>query len=209
MRRIPNIYRAICLLAVFPLLVWSCRGAGPTEEGPASRRQNELAYDERGFDPLELPSDTQLVPVQFPVSGDLHGEDQVIDIVDHPAGLFADGLTADREDIDTVNSQAFRVQLFTSKLYGEARRALAVAEEIFDCPVRIDYEVPYYKVRVGGFADRDDAEDYRQRAKAAGYSEAWVVVTAVGVKSTEPLYDEVIPVDSGSATNGYEGDDGE
>ena len=73
--------------------------------------------------------------------------------------------------------------------------AVQVAEEIFDRPVYLDYEVPYFKIRVGSFFDRDQAEDYMMRARAAGYKEAWVVVTNVAVREAAPLYfDEPYPV---------------
>ncbi len=95
---------------------------------------------------------------------------------------------------DSVNGQAYRIQLYTSKLYGEARHELRVAQEIFDRPVFLDYEVPYYKIRVGSFADRDKADEYLQRVKAAGYSTAWVVIVNVGVKEAAPLYRDTAPV---------------
>ena len=55
----------------------------------------------------------------------------------------------------------------------------------------LDYEVPYYKVRVGSFGSREEAEEYQQRAKAAGYRNAWVVMVNLGVKEAKPLYDEM------------------
>ena len=95
------------------------------------------------------------------------------------------------QPVDTINSQAFRVQLFTTKLYREAQEAVRTAEEIFDQSVYVDYEVPYFKVRVGSFADRDAAEDYQQRAKAAGYRNAWVVMVNVSIREATPLYDNL------------------
>ncbi|MBU0984142.1 MAG: SPOR domain-containing protein, partial [candidate division Zixibacteria bacterium] len=91
----------------------------------------------------------------------------------------------------SANNQAFRVQIFTSKLYNDARQALRVAEEIFDRQLYIDYEVPYFKVRVGSFDTRDAAEAYQLKAKAAGYGNAWVVLVTVGVVEAAPLYDDL------------------
>ncbi len=111
------------------------------------------------------------------------------------------------EPIDTLNNQAFRVQILTTKVYGEARTALRVAEEIFDRPVFMDYEVPYFKLRVGNFAERETAENYQQRAKAAGYTKAWVVVVTVGVEEPAPLY-ETLPATVGDSLD-YEYDQGQ
>ena len=102
------------------------------------------------------------------------------------------------EQIDTLNNQAFRVQILTTKVYGEARTALRVAEEIFDRPVFMDYEVPYFKLRVGNFAEREIAENYQQRARAAGYTNAWVVVVTVAVEEPAPLY-EISPATAGDS----------
>ena len=50
-------------------------------------------------------------------------------------------------------------------------------------------------VRVGGFSDRYEAEDYMQLAKAAGYTNAWVVVVNLVAGGDEPLYDSSVPVE--------------
>lgn len=146
--------------------------------------------DGRGYDPLELPRDREVVPVKNPRSGSIRGNDALIDAEEDPsdsAYFVADNLPI---GLDTVNNQVFRVQLFTSKTYGEARRAVVVAEEIFDQPVYLDYEVPYYKIRVGNFANRDDAEEYQPRVRTAGYGNAWVVVVNLGVTEASPAYDQ-------------------
>ena len=54
----------------------------------------------------------------------------------------------------------------------------------------VDYEVPNYKVRVGNFVDRNAAEDYQQRVRAAGYGNAWVVMVNIGIREVAPLYQE-------------------
>jgi len=140
------------------------------------------------FDPLGLPRDLEAAPRESPRTGSIGGVARFVD--SDTTGQSAAAGSGALTDIayDTLVHQAFRVQVFTSKAYGEARRTHRVAEEIFDQPVYTDYEVPYYKVRVGSFAERDKAEEYLQRVRAAGYREAWVVLVTTGVRETAPLY---------------------
>ena len=95
--------------------------------------------------------------------------------------------------IDSATNQVYRIQLLTVDSYSDARRALAVAEEIFDLPVTLTYDQPYYKLRVGEFATKSDADSYLQKAKAAGYVNGWVLLTTVGVKELRPMYETAAP----------------
>lgn len=97
--------------------------------------------------------------------------------------------TAAREESALVG---FRIHLLTSTLIGQARSAEQVAAELFDQPVRLDYEVPYYKVRVGEFSLRAEAEAYLATVKKMGYDEAWVVPFTRMRPSEQPV-DSVTP----------------
>jgi hypothetical protein len=149
--------------------------------------------EQRRFDPLDLPQDEEVVPLKYPQSGDIHGK---VDTAESESPFYEStssyfvGLP---DAIDTLNNQAFRVQIFTSKLYGEARQMMTIAEEIFDRIVFLDYEVPYFKVRVGNFALREEAEDYLPKVKTAGYTNAWLVLVNVAVKEPSLLYPEGTP----------------
>jgi hypothetical protein len=186
MRRPVNICNLVISALCFVSLV-GCIGGKKAREAAEVTPPGESGVDRR-FEPLDLPQDHEIVPLVHPQTGAIYGKE---------AALSSESLSNTNESsdtmksqgaFDTLNSQVYRIQIFTSELYGEARRAMTVAEEIFDRPVFLDYEVPYFKVRVGGFAQRDEAEDYLPRAKAAGYPEAWVVVVNVAVKEPAPLY---------------------
>ncbi|MDH3889963.1 MAG: SPOR domain-containing protein [candidate division Zixibacteria bacterium] len=174
---------------------------GGSEEGTSGRT---LPPGLERYDPLESEEDRQVVPRLSPNDGEIKAGS---------AGQQASALEpydpgwnylSPQEQIDTLNSQAYRVQILTTKVYGEASAARRVAEEIFDRPVFMEYEVPYFKLRVGSFADRDAAENYQTRAKAAGYANAWVVMVTIGVKELTPLYDSLpsAPGDSADVENG-------
>jgi hypothetical protein len=176
-------------IALALLLLTGC--LGPRPAGEESRRPpTTTEADPRGFDPLELPRDREVVPEKYPRQGTLEGRGELVSTEGKDVDSVYRSIANLAPGVDTLNNQTFRVQLFTSKLYGEARRAVTVAEEIFDQPVFLDYEVPYYKVRVGGFADRDAAEDYQDKAREAGYPGAWVVVVNLDISQPAPLYDE-------------------
>lgn len=176
----------ICLLA---MAVFGCARKGevtPEDARPGERTE----VDSRGFDPLELPEDREVVSVTHPKSGAITGELAFVTTDPSQSDTTVETVTDLPDQIDSLHNQAFRIQLFTGKVYGEAKEALTVAEEIFDRPVFLDYEVPYFKIRVGNFADREDAEEYLMRAKTAGYTNAWIVAVNVRVQEAAPLYDE-------------------
>lgn len=191
------------LVPLFALLLWACGGPGTygPEEAPPTESQ---PVDERGYDPLELSADTDIIPQLRPQGGVIAGRDQLVSRDTVTSDTTAVDPGAPTVPVDSISNQAYRVQLFTSKLFGEAKHQVTVAEEIFDQPVYMDYEVPYFKVRVGSFATRDAAESYQQKAKAAGYSSAWVVLVTMEIKEAAPLYQEGIvePVEDSLVTPG-------
>lgn len=202
MKKRASIYRLT--IAIFGLtLMIGCGGppqSGAEKGSPVGAAPPGL---ER-YDPLELAEDRQVVPSVSPNESDiLAGTVVETAVITEPSDPEWNYL-APLEQIDTLNSQAYRVQILTTKVYGEASAARRVAEEIFDRPVFMDYEVPYFKLRVGNFSDRYEAESYQTKAKAAGYGNAWVVMVMVGVQELDPLYDS-LPSASG---DGVVDDDG-
>ncbi len=188
-----RILAAICNTA---LLLFAIQGfTGCTSARVASEKgtdQPSGRVDERGFDPLELPQDSEILPLKYPESGIVTGKQSLIGIEPSESRLDDSRLMIEDspEAVDSLANQAYRVQIFTSKLFGEARQAARIAEEIFDRPVFVDYEVPYFKVRVGSFSSRGRADTYRQKVRAVGYTNAWVVMVNVNVKQVNGLYDE-------------------
>ncbi len=171
------------------LLLGGCLRPPHTDDAERVPDQSALS-DPRGYDPLELESDRDVVPARYPRQGQIGNRtsgSETAQTGSVPTSSQS-GLTNLKQPSDSLNHQTYRVQLFTAQTYGEARSATRVAEEIFDQPVYLDYEVPYFKVRVGNFADRNSAESYQQKVKAAGYPNAWVVMVNLGVQQVAPLY---------------------
>jgi hypothetical protein len=76
----------------------------------------------------------------------------------------------------------YRVQLFASNTNDGANQVASEARFKFTEQVYVEYDAPYYKVRVGDFVNRSDAELLREKAKNSGYPDAWIVQTEVVAK---------------------------
>jgi len=212
--------RSICSLVLLAAAVIVVIAGCPPKQASVTEAERPAAApaDSLRFDPFELPQDRENVPAMYPVNAAVTGRETIES--EKAVPMAADSAEAEVEtgvptEVDTLNHQAFRIQIFTTKLYGEAQHTKRIAEEIFDRPVYLDYEVPYYKVRVGSFADRYEAEDYAQRVRAAGYPDAWVAATTVSIRQAAPLYEDAPLPPSGDSTavpdttGGQEPGDGE
>lgn len=73
----------------------------------------------------------------------------------------------------------YRVQIFAFNDMASANTAVKTAEGKFDLPLYVDFLDGLYKVRVGNFANRNDAEHYRGMAVNKGYADAWVVQSQI------------------------------
>jgi hypothetical protein len=183
----------ITVVAILMVLISGCRGSfeRPGEEGAAPEEERPRPE----YDPMGLPADFDNVPDKHPLMA-VSDSSSGIDIVGDSSSVAVDS--------GGVPYESYRIQLFTSKTYGPAARELDIAQEVFDRDVYLDYEVPYYKVRIGNFENRDAAETYLPAAKEAGYGNAWVVRITTNVRELESIYDEDLPplIDS-SDTNLY------
>jgi hypothetical protein len=113
-------------------------------------------------DMFEVPDSLQnLVP-----GGDAHGGG-----IDWAA---IDSLRQNDLAADTV-SVLYRVQLFASQYYSEAGYEREVAGEIFDEPVYLKYDVPYYKVLLGNCVDESSGNKLLSKARSLGYDTSWLV----------------------------------
>jgi hypothetical protein len=163
------------------------------------------------FDPLATSQDREVVPEIYPIKGTITPD--VGDSLVKPGDMSY--LQSDSAASVVGPTEVYRVQVFTSRLYSEAARERELAEEIFNLPIYLDYEVPYYKLRVGDFELRDEAEDMLAELKNLGYSNAWVARVILRVREApeyefpeEPLLpDELIdslmvPADSTDRDDG-------
>lgn len=169
------------LWAVLIIILAGCRGSfdRPGEEiAKGEKSSKEIAYN-----PMALSDDYINVPALYPIA----------------ARIDTSGFTADTSALSPLGivtaaaREDYRIQLFTSNTYGPAAKELNIAREVFDRPVYLDYEVPYYKVRVADFGSRREAEDYLPVAREAGYKNAWVVRISLNIEKLDDIYDDNLP----------------
>lgn len=84
----------------------------------------------------------------------------------------------------------FRVQLASTRIEEEARAIKRGALLDFDDIVYLTFDDPYYKVRLGDFISRYEANDLQELSVEKGYLEAWVVRTFVSLKKTSVNEDQ-------------------
>lgn len=86
------------------------------------------------------------------------------------------------DDIDTVEISeysdfVFRVQLGSTNDYEEAIALETRATLTFEEEVIMQFDSPYYKIRVGEMNNREDAQRLQQIASSNGFRRAWVIRT--------------------------------
>ena len=75
-------------------------------------------------------------------------------------------------------TSGFRIQIFSSTTRGSAENAQTQARvQLTRDDVFIDFESPYFKVRIGNFQTRNDAEILLEEVKKKGYETAFIVQT--------------------------------
>lgn len=72
----------------------------------------------------------------------------------------------------------FRVQVFAGN-YNNALKLKALLEKELDEAVYVEFIPPYYKVRVGDFLTREQAQAFLAKLKALGYTDAFIVESEI------------------------------
>lgn len=82
-------------------------------------------------------------------------------------------------DSNITEIEGFRVQIFATQ---DRNKADQLQEELalkFDEKIYIIFEAPNYKLRIGDFLDRDDAEILRMRLVSSDFPSSWIVRTRI------------------------------
>jgi hypothetical protein len=189
MRRLRSIYKLLGL-AIWLAVQIACAAQPKSAKETAKSEAQQFKLV-----PLGLPQDTVIVTVP-----NTEAEKKLLQDFRNAQQANSQPGTGTFTGPDSLNNQVYRVQLLTVDNYSDARRALEVAEEIFDLPVSLNYDQPYYKLRVGEFGTKSDADSYLLKARTAGYPNAWVLLTTVGVKELRPMYESTSPSNTSDTT---------
>lgn len=125
--------------------------------------QSDLELDE-SFDPTDL-SDWSNTKVRI---------EHIKSLSDFYAGL---GEEVDTLEVEEYSDYVFRVQLGSTSDYDVAIALEERAVQTFEDEILIQFDSPYYKIRVGKMSNREDAQNLQQFAINNGYRRAWVIRT--------------------------------
>jgi hypothetical protein len=158
-----NKLRPGLLLAVAGFAALLLVGCGGTEEAhketsPDLSRKEFLSKYEKTFNPADYDVDVNLVKAE---------ERRLHSALDGPS-LFVPALP------ETISG--FRIQVFLTQEIDEATIMRdSVSGQVTDAWVYVIYDSPYYKVRVGNYADHPSANAALKKLAAMGYKDALVV----------------------------------
>ena len=85
--------------------------------------------------------------------------------------------TSSNEEINFI--KGYRVQIVISQNEQELQDVKIEIEKSIDEQTYIIFELPNYKLRVGNFLNRKEAENFQKKIVRLGYRTAWVVPTMI------------------------------
>ncbi|GEP90491.1 Sporulation related domain-containing protein [Chitinophaga terrae (ex Kim and Jung 2007)] len=89
------------------------------------------------------------------------------------------------------NQSGFRVQVISTNKRGDANEAKAKVMQLFpDYRTYLDYQSPYFKVRVGDFKTRDEAAELRDKLSDLFSGGVFVVPAIINVTPDKELSNE-------------------
>ena len=159
------------LLSIF---LFSCSSSRKTVKEETSDKET-TKFDE-SFDPLKLNDEK----IEFNKESKKSNGNQ---------GIFPIEDNQNIQNEENKQIDGFRVQLFATKDIESATIAKKEAEFVFigdSLNIYIEFDSPYYKLRIGDFKERDDAEAFREIAREKGYPSSWIVKTKVWSNPTLP-----------------------
>ena len=162
----------LILYGSLSLVVWiSC--ASPKEVVKPAEPKSAVSVEEISIDPLQLlGDDITISPPTWEVRS------VPIDTAIPEALLNVEiDTTIHEEDLEVMG---YRIQLFSTDDFVSATAAHEQAMlEFSETGVYLAYDAPYYRIRIGDFQNRIDAESFLNRVVRMGYSDAYSVPSRV------------------------------
>jgi cell division septation protein DedD len=82
------------------------------------------------------------------------------------------------EDLE-IKPMGYRVQVMASSVRDEVEGVSEVVRGLFPFRVYIEQVEPFYKIRIGNFETREEANKVREELVGYGFEDAWIVETAI------------------------------
>ena len=96
-------------------------------------------------------------------------------ILDKIFGTSQFGLLDSLKNIRITTQEGYRLQIFESSSVEEANRTLRKFERSLKDSVYMVFEAPLYKLRLGNFVTKKEAEKQKENLKKKGYKNIWIV----------------------------------
>ena len=116
------------------------------------------------------PSDFDDNPPKFPT-------------VNLPSFSNQEDLDINSSDMEINLVKGYRVQIVISQNEEELKNLQNEIEKSIDEKIYIIFELPNYKLRVGNFLNRKEAENFQNTIVRLGYRTAWVVPTMIELEN--------------------------
>jgi cell division septation protein DedD len=87
----------------------------------------------------------------------------------------------DRRRVAETTGSGYRVQIGIDDNKERMENLVQYARSRVDYPVYLEFEPPFYRVRVGDFRTREEAEQCVRRLKSDGFENALWVMSAINV----------------------------
>ena len=84
--------------------------------------------------------------------------------------------------IEEKELEVFRIQIFESTVASIARAEAKRFQNILGDTVYINFETPLYKLRIGNYANRKNAEDAVESISKLGARDAWIIRTKKNIR---------------------------
>ena len=96
-------------------------------------------------------------------------------ILDKIFGTSQFGLLDSLNNIRITTQEGYRLQIFESSSVEETNRTLRKFERSLKDSVYMVFEAPLYKLRLGNFVTKKEAEKQKENLKKKGYKNIWIV----------------------------------
>ena len=87
-----------------------------------------------------------------------------------------------KKKIDRAIKEVFRIQIFESSVASIARAEAKRFQNILGDTVYTDFETPLYKLRIGNFKNRKNAEKAVESISRLGAKDAWIIRTKANIR---------------------------
>ena len=96
-------------------------------------------------------------------------------ILDKIFGTSQFGLLDSLKNIRITTQEGYRLQIFESSSVEETNRTLRKFERSLKDSVYMVFEAPLYKLRLGNFVTKKEAEKQKEKLNKKGYKNIWIV----------------------------------